>query len=289
MYPLAAQITDIADRLAQIDGVVAVALGGSRARGAARPDSDVDLGIYYDPDRRPSVAALNQLAQELDDRHPTDAISTFGEWGPWINGGGWLVIDGVHVDWLFRDLRRVAWAIAECRAGRPTSDYQIGHPHGFHSHIYMGEVHHARALRDFSGALAQLQALTSEYPPLLKRVLIQKFLFEAEFSLVISRKAPQRGDVAYLAGCLFRCVAALVQVLYALNERYCLNEKGAVAAIDMFPLRPEGFGRQVATVLGELGTDAAECGASIDRMAELVRAVRALCADLAPSADWKLP
>jgi len=35
------------DRLAEIPGVLAVALGGSRARGAERPDSDWDLALYY--------------------------------------------------------------------------------------------------------------------------------------------------------------------------------------------------------------------------------------------------
>jgi predicted nucleotidyltransferase len=38
---------DIAERLGNVTGVVAVALGGSWARGEAHPDSDVDLGVYY--------------------------------------------------------------------------------------------------------------------------------------------------------------------------------------------------------------------------------------------------
>jgi predicted nucleotidyltransferase len=45
----------LADRLAEVQGVVAVALGGSRAQGTERPDSDWDFGLYYedtiDPDR----------------------------------------------------------------------------------------------------------------------------------------------------------------------------------------------------------------------------------------------
>ncbi|MEU4775255.1 nucleotidyltransferase domain-containing protein [Micromonospora sp. NPDC023644] len=36
----------LADRLCTVGGVVAVALGGSRARGEHRPDSDWDLGLY---------------------------------------------------------------------------------------------------------------------------------------------------------------------------------------------------------------------------------------------------
>jgi predicted nucleotidyltransferase len=36
----------LAERLASIPGVVAVTLGGSRALGASRPDSDWDFGLY---------------------------------------------------------------------------------------------------------------------------------------------------------------------------------------------------------------------------------------------------
>jgi hypothetical protein len=39
----------VAARLASVDGIRAVALGGSRARGTAREDSDIDLALYYDP------------------------------------------------------------------------------------------------------------------------------------------------------------------------------------------------------------------------------------------------
>ena len=37
----------MAGRLGEVAGVAAVTLGGSWGRGEARPDSDVDLGLYY--------------------------------------------------------------------------------------------------------------------------------------------------------------------------------------------------------------------------------------------------
>jgi predicted nucleotidyltransferase len=88
----------IAERLGDLEGVEAVVLGGSWARGEAHPDSDVDLGIYYRPDRRPSVRVLRELARELDDRHLPNLVTDFGEWGPgstaeagcaW-RGGAWI-------------------------------------------------------------------------------------------------------------------------------------------------------------------------------------------------------
>jgi predicted nucleotidyltransferase len=36
-------------RLAPLKGLKAIVLGGSRARGTAREDSDLDLALYYDP------------------------------------------------------------------------------------------------------------------------------------------------------------------------------------------------------------------------------------------------
>lgn len=47
----------VADRLAAINGITAVVLGGSLARGMAHPDSDIDLGIYYHSKQPPSLKA----------------------------------------------------------------------------------------------------------------------------------------------------------------------------------------------------------------------------------------
>ena len=44
------RLRSMADELSRVPGVHAVALGGSRARGTHRPDSDIDLGLYVDSD-----------------------------------------------------------------------------------------------------------------------------------------------------------------------------------------------------------------------------------------------
>lgn len=82
MEPVLGLAGRVAARIGELEGVAAVALGGSWARGEARPDSDVDLGIYYEPDCPFGIEALRRLARELDDRRPDDAVTRFGEWGP---------------------------------------------------------------------------------------------------------------------------------------------------------------------------------------------------------------
>jgi predicted nucleotidyltransferase len=268
----------IAARLGEIEGVVAVALGGSWAREEADPDSDVDLGIYYRDEHRPSIGELQRLAQEVDDRHPPDAVTGFGEWGPWINGGAWLLIGGRRVDWHYRDLDLVERTIGECRAGRPSGYYQPGHPHGFHTHIYLGEVHYCRLLHDPEGALGYLKNMTEHYPPRLKRALIRVQLWEARFALDTCRKSAARGDTFYVAGCLFRCAACTVQALFALNERYIINEKGSIEAADSLPLRPANFKESLNSVLARPGESPEELEGSIDRLEDLLVAVEELCA-----------
>jgi predicted nucleotidyltransferase len=265
----------IASRLSAIQGVEAVVLGGSWARGDVNPNSDLDIGIYYSSQNQPSIEALRQLAAELDDRHTSDVVTDYGEWGPWINGGGWLKIDGQAVDWLYRDLDAVSQQMTECEAGRVRCYYQPGHPHGFYNHIYLGEVFYCQPLYDPNGTLAALKKRTVPYPPLMKKALIDG-LWEAGFALDTSRKSADRGEVYYVTGCLFRCVACMIQTLFAINERYCINEKGSLRAADSFPTRPPRFRSIITDVLAAPGNDATSLRRSIERLENLVAQVREL-------------
>ncbi|MEO8607868.1 MAG: nucleotidyltransferase domain-containing protein [Chloroflexota bacterium] len=269
-------INRIATELSAVEGIIGVVLGGSRARGDAHPDSDIDLGIYYHPDKPPSLDTLRALAARLDDRRSGEVVTNFGEWGPWINGGGWLDIEGQRVDWLYRDYALVKQVIDECCAGNPRVFYQVGHPHGFWTSIYMGEVHLCQPLADPQGALAELKALTNPYPPVLKKAMIERNVWEAGFALDTSRKAAARGDVLYVSGNLFRCAACLVQVIFALNERYCINEKGALKLAASFPICPPDFEAAIANVLANLGNTPHNLSESLDRLAHLMEQVRIL-------------
>ena len=263
---------EVAARVGALDGVVAVALGGSLARGRGDADSDVDLGIYYDPARPFSVEALRALVTELDDRHAPELVG-FGEWGPWINGGAWTRMRGTKLDLLYRDLGLVDRVLDDCAAGRVTCDYQAGHPHGFHNHMYAGEVHHGLALHDPDGALAERKARTSSYPPALGRAIVRRYSWEADFAVQTATGAARRGDLAYVSGCLFRAVACLVQVLFAVNGHWFVNEKGAVAAAAGLPRTPPGFAAAVEAALSGLGPNPAALGVALERMAALTARV----------------
>ncbi len=256
--------------LQHVPGVVALVLGGSRARGTHTPQSDVDLAIYYRPDQPLDLAGLGAIATAADDAHRPNVVTPIGGWGPWINGGGWLTVQAHPVDLLYRDLRTVTTVVRECVAGHPQIAYQPGHPHGFLTAIYLAEIALCRVLWDPTGALAHLKEQVTPYPAALKAALIRQFFWEAEFSLKVAGKAIAREDVSYVAGCCFRGVSCLLQALFALNECYWMNEKGAVALASAFPLAPRRLAECVGTAFGDLEPVAEVLTRAIEGLDQLV-------------------
>ncbi len=210
-----------------ISGIDAIVLGGSRATGTSNKDSDIDIGIYYDEELF-DLSTFRQKTVILDDEHRTNLITNPGDWGPWINGGGWLIVDGIAVDILFRNSRKVIQVIDDCINGKITIDYQCGHPFGFVSSIYMGEVAYCKILSNNNNIISDQKERVVKLPGNYRKAVIEKFLWECDFSLQCGKKAITKEDVIYAGGSLFRSVVSLLQVLFAINGMYMLNEKGSL-------------------------------------------------------------
>jgi predicted nucleotidyltransferase len=266
-----------ADALKGVRGIEAVVLGGSRARGTATGTSDIDIGIYYSDPSALDLAELERIAANLDDAHRSELITPIGEWGPWINGGGWLTIGGIATDFLFRDLNKISRVLADCLEGNITIDYQAGHPHGFVNSIYAAEIFYCRILWDASGRIAELKDKVTPYPSAIREGTVRKFLWEAGFFAGIAGKSLPKRDIAYTAGCLYRVASCLVQVVFALNKTYLMNEKGALAKTDAFTIIPKGFRGRVEELFGSITTEPNEMKERTARLSELVKEVEALC------------
>lgn len=232
-----------------VPGIRAIVLGGSRARGEATAQSDYDIGLYYETDHPIDIGRLAKAAMLLPGA-ASSSVTAIGEWGPWINGGAWLTVEGKRVDLLYRELGKVRGVIEACQAGRIERAYQPGHPHAFVSAIYVGEVALCRVLWDPENVLAGLKRRCEPYPPALGEALIRSFFWEARFALENAAHGRGRDDPAYVAGCGFRAVACLCQTLFALNGVYLLNEKGAVRGVEKLPRRPADFAGRVAQAIG---------------------------------------
>ena len=256
---------DLAVRLGAVPGVVAVLLGGSRARGTHTPDSDTDLGLYYRG--RLDTTALGELARAVGG--PSARVTEPGEWGPWVDGGAWLTVDGAAVDWIYRDVDRVRDAWRDAEAGRFAFHQQAGHPLGVPDFAYPGEVALGVVLADPTGELSDLQRQARSYPPALADALVRA-LWEADFLVGVARKAAPRGDVGYVSGCLFRIVGLCAHALHGAAGRWLVNEKGAVAAADCLPGAPAGFRARAEALFAGLDTDPVRLLGTLDAATDLV-------------------
>jgi len=128
-----------ADRLVALPTVHAVALGGSRAQGTHKPDSDWDLAVYY---RGPfDPADLRALGWEGE-------VFEIGGWGGGVfNGGAWLTIDGRRVDVHYRDLEVIEHELTEAEEGRFRVEPLLFHLAGIPSYLVVAELAINRVLR----------------------------------------------------------------------------------------------------------------------------------------------
>ena len=248
--------------LKPVHGLRAIVLGGSYASGSQRPDSDIDIGLYYDENWLLDIQQIRSIASQLNDV-PTPTVTDLGGWGTWVNGGAWLTIGGQRVDLLYRNIDFVSSTIDDCNAGNVRSDYWQQPAYGFHSFMYCTEIAICRPLYDPDQVIERLKAKVAQYSPHLKQAIIKNFLWSARFTLDNTYKPASRGEVYLVTGCLVRTIHCLVQVLYALNETYYLSEKKLEADLGSFSIRPDHFLERVYTLLGATGTTSAQLQESL--------------------------
>ncbi|GAB2606574.1 nucleotidyltransferase domain-containing protein [Pseudactinotalea suaedae] len=256
----------LAARLTEVPGIVGVMLGGSRGRGEGTAESDTDLGLYYR--HAIDVDALGALAREI--AGPDAEVTAHGGWGPWVDGGAWLRIDGAPVDLLYRDLDRVEECWRRVSAGENAFHMQTGHPLGVPDLAYPGEVALSRVLADPTGELTARHDTYQIYPPALAATLLEG-LAEAQFLVGGAAKVARRGDIAYLALLLSRAVLLVAHAICARAGRWVTNEKGLIAVAARQPGAPAGFAEAVGSAIAAVAGAPDEAITRIRHVIEQVR------------------
>lgn len=273
-------LAELVEALSRIDGIEAIALGGSYARGRARPDSDIDVGIYYREDAPFAIAEIQSVSTALNDL-PEPVVAGFGEWGPWANGGAWLTIRGQRVDILYRSFDRIDQVISQAEAGKFELHYGQQPPFGFFSPTYLGEVVVAVPFLDRKRSLASRKLRLVEYPEALRGAIVQDHLWAVDFGLAaFAPKFARLGDAYGTVGCLVRFIHDLVLVLFALNRTYLVNDKTALVETDEFRIAPDGFRRRVAALLSHPGDSVGSLEDSVEGMSRLFLETVELAGDL---------
>jgi hypothetical protein len=205
-------IERVADRLVQIAGVLAVHFGGSRAAGTAAEGADWDCSIYYR--RWFDVGEIRALGW-------VGIVSEIGGWGPVMNGGAWLTVDGQPVDIHYRDLDQIDRLRAEATAGTFSvyrSPFFIA---GIPSYIPLAELG--------SGIVLRGELRIAEFPHPLRRGAAVWWRREAELDLgyIASLK---RSSPVVVGGTLSKAIIEAAHARLCDQGRWATNEKRIVEA-----------------------------------------------------------
>nr|WP_202437660.1 nucleotidyltransferase domain-containing protein [Streptomyces sp. SID5910] len=228
--------------------VRAVALGGSRARGTHRPDSDWDLAVYYRGAFDP--AGLRALGWPGE-------VSAVGEWGGGVfNGGAWLTVDERRVDVHYRDLDVVEHEVAEAEAGRFGVEPLMFHLAGIPTYLVVAELAVNEVLR---GELPR-----PAYPDALRATAPERWYGTATATLAYARAghAP-RGALTQVAGAIALATTQTAHAVLAARGQWVTNEKGLTERA--------GLGG-VDVLLTRLTPDPRSLTAALTRAEDLLRA-----------------
>jgi predicted nucleotidyltransferase len=200
----------ITDQLAGLRHVQAVSLGGSRATGTHRAESDWDFAVYYrdqfDPD---DLRGLGWPGE----------VSEVGGWGGGVfNGGAWLRVDGRQVDVHYRNLDDVERRLDEACQGTFDIERLLFHLAGVPTYIVVAEIALNRVLR---GDLPK-----PTYPEKLRESAPRRWWGEAERTLGYARAAhAERGHAAETAGAIATATCQAAHAVLAGRGGWVTNEK----------------------------------------------------------------
>jgi hypothetical protein len=235
----------VADDLAALPGVTAVSLGGSRAQGTHRPDSDWDFAIYYRARFDP---------QALRDLGWPGEVFEVGGWGGGVfNGGAWLRVDERRTDVHYRDLDSVEHEIAEAGEGRFRIEPLMFHLVGIPSYLVVAELALSRVLR---GRLPK-----PGYPAALRERAPAVWWDRAQRTFGYAR------DYHASAGRVAECVGMIAQAAsYAAHA--VLAARGEWVTNDKTLLTRAGL-REIDGLIAVTGPGRESLGEAVDRSSEL--------------------
>jgi predicted nucleotidyltransferase len=225
----------------------AVALGGSRARGDHRPDSDWDFAVYYRGEL--DVGFFERLGWPGTVYRPFD-------WGQVMYGGAVFDLDGRHFDIHYRNLDVVEHWTEEAEAGRFEVHILAFHLAGIPSYMLTGELATNRALW---GSLPR-----PKFPDALRSSAPRVWLERAAAELGYARFWAMTANPVGCAGALARVVLQCAHARLAARGIWALNEKRMVQAAGLTVL--DG-------VFARLGSSTEELGRAIGAVEEAHREV----------------
>lgn len=270
--------SEFAAQLAALPQVVAVALGGSQASGAADTGSDIDLYAYTQGEISPAEQA--ELIERCGGATRTDlGLPYWGGINMWTDATTGIIVDCVYFDavWMEQQVVRVM------EEHQPSMGYSTS---------FCRTVQQSEVLYDPRGWFQNLQARCNQaYPEALQhniisynhpllRTIMSSYLYQIE-------RAVGRGDTVSLNHRVAALLASYFDIVFALNRVLHPGEKRLLAfACNECKLLPTAFESDIPAVLAAAGTATGDIllrlNKLLDRLDELLETAGFKPAQLKP-------
>jgi predicted nucleotidyltransferase len=241
----------------RVPGVRAVALGGSRAVGEERPDSDWDFAVYYEGTIDPGV---------FETLGWTGHVYRPFEWGQVTYGGAVFDLEDRHFDIHYRNLDVVDHWCGEAERGRFEVHILGFHLAGIPTYMLMGELATNHWLWG--------QLTRPAYPAALAHTAPRFWLDRAQHELDYAHYWAKSENPVACAGALAKVTMQTAHARLAHRRIWALNEKRLIELAELSELGPR------FAALGS-GTDQLEV--AIGQVEHVIREVRTeICEDHRP-------
>lgn len=160
-------ISEMVEALVKIEGIEAIALGGSFGAGLAIESSDIDLVICYSEKAPFKIEELEKLAKKFAREY---FCSDFYQGGNWLNGFTILDTQIGKVDWLYHNIEQCQRVILESKEGKYEWDFKELAPFGYFSIMYLAHLENSIAIYDPKEIIKSMQKEIEIYPEVLKKI-----------------------------------------------------------------------------------------------------------------------
>lgn len=239
-------IASVAAALSGVPGVSAVAIGGSRAIGTADAGSDYDIIAFES-----RLGAINKEHLNAAVRHLAGPAVSLSPNGNLVN----LTISGQKVEILVRSLDVIAAEIEAARQGIFKRTLHPLHPIGYLTTIIISYVVYALPVNDPEHILRDLIRRATPYPEILRSRMIGTFRTEAEFALIHASKVRSPLDLPYLTALYAQAIACWQLMLFAVNRRYPVIDKGGMRLVMGMPQHPQNFQFRTMKILRDIASE----------------------------------
>ena len=108
-------------------------------------------------------------------------------------------------------------------------------------------------------------------PPLAGQAVLSVWYW-----MVLEQEVPTAWILILILGSIMRAVSCLNQVLFAINEEYCLNGKKAVKMIASFAQAPANYKERVDEIFGLLSANPSATIKACSKLRQLVEEVKVI-------------